>query len=158
MDKKFINWAKENKWKLELTDENFILPNNIIERYTVSKEWLNFINGVKNCTNSEQNKWFLTMNDYDTEYYKSSWGWNDFEMMSLQAAEDDIKWQEEITEFWNRHFPIFLDVEGDYSYYAIDTDSGEIVQGYEPEFEDCYTVAETFEDFITKILDGKIIL
>ena len=158
MDKKFIDWIRKNDWKLELTDENFTLPESIIERYTVSKKWLNFISNVKNCTNSEQNKWFLTINDYSAEYDEGSWGWNDFEMMSLQAAEDDTEWQEEITEFWNTHFPIFLDIEGDYSYYAIDTDSGEVVQGYEPEFEECYTVAETFEDFIAKILDGEIIL
>ena len=43
MDKKFIDWIRKNDWKLELTDENFNLPESIIERYTVSKKWLNSI-------------------------------------------------------------------------------------------------------------------
>ena len=158
MNKDFLDWANKNNWKIRVTDEIFTLPNTVTERYSVSNDWLDFIKGIEICTNNEQNKWFITISDYSTKYDENSWNWNDFEIMSLNAAEDDLEWQDEIKEFWNTHFPIFIDVEGDYSYYAIDTDSGEIVQGYEPDFEDCFTVAETFEEFISKIIFDEIIL
>ena len=63
-----------------------------------------------------------------------------------------------IINFWNRHLPIYRSVKGKYSYYAIDTESGKIVCGYEPEYEDASIVADSFEDFIDKIISGEIIL
>ena len=63
-----------------------------------------------------------------------------------------------IIKFWVRHLPIYRSVEGEYSYYAIDTESGKVVCGYEPEYEDAAIVADSFEEFINKIISGEIIL
>lgn len=51
-----------------------------------------------------------------------------------------------------------MSVEGDYEYYALDTETGQVVQGWEPEFEEVRVVADTFEDFIKKVISGEIIL
>ncbi len=54
--------------------------------------------------------------------------------------------------------PIFMSVEGEYSYYAIDITNGNVVYGVEPEYEDSTIVAVDFGTFISKIISGDIVL
>ena len=55
--------------------------------------------------------------------------------------------------------PFYMSVDGEYSFYAIDTeDNGAILSGYEPEFEEADKVADIFEDFMSKVLSGDIVL
>ena len=49
-----------------------------------------------------------------------------------------------------------MSVEGGYSYYAISMENGSIVYGNEPEFEECKVVANSFEDFLLKIMKCEI--
>jgi len=51
-----------------------------------------------------------------------------------------------------------MSVGGDYQYFAIQLDSGHIVQGWEPEFEDTMYVAESFVEFIEKLVTGEVLL
>lgn len=52
-----------------------------------------------------------------------------------------------------------MSVDGEYSFYAIDTgDNGTILSGYEPEFEEADKVADSFEDFMSQVLRGEIVL
>ena len=73
---------------------------------------------------------------------------------SIEYSENSI----DIISFWNKHLPIFLSVDGEYSYYAINTETGEVVSGYEPEYEDTTIAAEDFSIFIDKIISDEIIL
>ncbi len=41
-------------------------------------------------------------------------------------------------------------------YYAISMNDGSIVYGSEPEFEECKIVANSFEDFLLKIMKCEI--
>ena len=78
------------------------------------------------------------------------------EMLGLEAAENDAAWKDEIKKFWDRHLPVFLSLEGGYAYYAISIKEGSIVYGSEPEFEECQIVADSFENFMEKIISKKI--
>ena len=49
-----------------------------------------------------------------------------------------------------------MSVDGEYSYYAINIESGNVVIGYEPEYEDSSVVAEDFNTFINKVVSGEI--
>ena len=69
------------------------------------------------------------------------------EVLSLKCAEGDAEWTNKITDFWNNHLPIFLSVKDGYAYYAISMKDGSIVQGTEPEFEECTPVTSSFADF-----------
>ena len=51
-----------------------------------------------------------------------------------------------------------MSVGGDYHYYAIDIDSGKVVEGWEPEFEETTDVAESFNEFVEKVISGDIVL
>ena len=93
------------------------------------------------------------------DYYEQSenaFQWNEWERISLESAEDDEEWKKEISAFWDVHFPIAMSVKDGYSYYAMSMENGAIVYGCEPEFEECETVAECFDDFMEKIANGKI--
>ena len=52
--------------------------------------------------------------------------------------------------------PIFLSLENGYAYYAISMQDGSVVYGAEPEFEECETAADSFEDFMEKVMSGGI--
>lgn len=77
-------------------------------------------------------------------------------MVSLEGAEGDAEWENEIKEFWDNHLPIIMSVKCGYSYYAISMKNGSIVQGAEPEFEECEVIAGSFEEFIKKIIKKEI--
>lgn len=59
-------------------------------------------------------------------------------------------------DIFNQSFPIVMSVGGDYQYYGIEINSGKVVQGWEPEFEEIIYVADSFIEFIEKIVSGEI--
>ncbi len=152
--KKFIEWAEINNWNIEISEETKDLPQDVLNRYSINDDWLNFIKHFKLCENSNSTKWFLTVNDYFP--VSSGFQWNEFELQSLEACRNDEEWRKSIIEYWNNHFPIFISVDGEYSYYAIDIKNGNVVYGNEPEFEEAVIVADNILTFIEMSITGKI--
>ena len=151
----FIEWAKKHNWKIGTTEIVTALPGTITNRYPIPAQWLDFIQNIQICENASAEKWFLTPKDYLPA--EDGFQRNTFELESLSyAADDDEKGR--ITAFWNTHLPIFLSVDGEYSYIAIDTTNGRIVSGYEPEYEEISVIAEDFDSFLNRIISGEIAL
>jgi hypothetical protein len=151
----FINWIKNNGWKITLENNDIKnLPRNVFERYNIPVEYKQFLGNVKNCVNADENVWFLCIEDYLPKS-EDSFRWNEFELISLEAA-DDIELTNKIKNYWNKHFPIIMSVEGDYEYYAINVENKKIVYGYEPEFEESKTVANNFYELLEKIINKEI--
>ena len=155
MLKDFVKWAEENKWDIILNPEKVDLPEEIKNRYNIPKQWYDFISMFKKCENQSATKCFLTPYDYlpHEEDYKG-FRWNEFEILSLEWNDNDSS----IISYWDCHLPIVLSVDGEYSYYAINTVNGNIVEGYEPEFEDSSVVADDFNTFIRKIISNDILI
>lgn len=150
---KFLTWAKAKGWIVEFAKSAMELPEEVIVRYSnIPKLWYEFIVNFDTIINSTEDMWFLTCDNF----LDGVWSYNDFENMSLEVADGDEEWSAEIKEFWDNNFPIIMSVGGDYQYYAIELDSGKIVQGWEPEFESPFVVAESFAEFIEKIVSGEI--
>ena len=128
MSNSFIEWARKNNWNIVINSEKIDLPDSIKNRYNIPKQWFNFICNLNICENQSSTKWFLTLNDYlpITEGFQ----WNKFELQSLEFAYNENE-KEKIISYWNTHLPIILSVDGEYSYYAIDTENGSVVSGYE---------------------------
>lgn len=152
MLKEFITWAESNGWKVAESSEKADIPEEVKRRYDLPEQWYSFISGLVVCENNSQTKWFLTPNDYLPR--EEGFRWNEFEMQSLEWTDNDP----EVISYWSKHFPIFISVDGDYSYYAINTENGNVVNGYEPEYEESEVVAEDFDTFIKKVILGEIIL
>ena len=154
MIEQFTEWAAERNWNIKTRDGDMELPEEIAQRYNAPEGWQEFIKGFSLCANADCTKWFITFEDFGEEGYR----WNEFELISLEAADEDMEWRKQVTDFWDKHLPIFMSVEGEYEYYAINVESGRVVFGFEPEFEEAETVADSFEEFIGKIVSGEIAL
>lgn len=156
---KFLTYMKEQGWVVELNKiREDCLPQVIVERYiNVPQQWRDFISTVKYLTNSDESAWFLCKNDFDVQK-ELSFRWNEWEVISLENAENDIGWETEIKKFWNIHLPIIMSVKDRYSYYAISLNNGSVVYGSEPEFEECKIVANSFEEFLSKIMKCEILI
>ena len=148
----FIKWAKTNGWNIILNQEKTDLPDVIETRYDIPVQWNSFICKLQVCENQSATKWFLTPNDYLP--HDNGFQWNEFEIQSLECTDNDSS----IISYWDKHLPIIMCVDGDYSYYAINTENGNVVYGYEPEYEVSTVIAEDFNIFICKIISGEIVL
>ena len=155
----FIAWAKNQGWNVIDRHENGLrLSDVIVGRYkTICNEHLGFLKNVKQCITPSEKTWFICEDDYN-DNSDIAFKWNEFEVLSLDAAKDDDEWKSEISTWWDSHLPIIMSVDDGYSFYAIDlkNDVGAIVQGYEPEFEEVEKVADNFDEFLQLIMSNKI--
>ncbi len=115
-----------------------------------------FLNYVSKAESADGSAWFLCMDDYERTDNTDVFSWNEFEKMSLESAESEEE-KQQIKKWWERHLPVAMSVKGDYTFLAIDLDNGNIVQGYEPEFEDTEVVAENFEELLKMIIYGEFV-
>lgn len=144
-----------NKWTFINSIQSTKLPQEILLRYPhIPSEVVNFVSLFSELSSPDDTSWFLSIDDYcgksDSEYK-----WNEFELMSLEAANDDLEWSKEVTAFWDKYFPIYISVENGYEFAAVslhEKSLGHIVRGYEPEFEDIETVAGSLSAFIDTII------
>lgn len=153
----FGDYMKENGWNFKWNEiKGNYLPETITNRYrNIPKQWLEFISSIKYLVSADETMWFLCAEDF-TAKSNEAFQWNEWELISLGSAEGDAEWQNEISQFWDNHLPIVMSVKGSYSYYAIAIKDGSIVYGSEPEFEECEIVADSFTDFIEKILKKEL--
>lgn len=156
IEHKFTEWAKSSGWTCELAREKLEIPQEILARYKrLPQDFLDFISKFSNIINAGENMWLLTAKDYlvdDDDAYR----WNEFELMSLDWMDDDKEGKAEITAFWDNFLPIFMSVAGDYHYYAINIKTGEIFEGWSPEFEEPQIAAPSFTEFIERVISREI--
>ncbi|MDE6779920.1 MAG: hypothetical protein K2J40_00465 [Ruminococcus sp.] len=115
-----------------------------------------FVNYFTKIESYDCSTWFLCRKDYENSDNTDGFMWNEFEKMSLAGAESDTE-KQQIKNWWERHLPIAMSVKGEYTFLAIDLDNNNIVQGYEPEFEDTTKVAENFEELLKMIISGEFV-
>ncbi|MED4454767.1 SMI1/KNR4 family protein [Metabacillus fastidiosus] len=156
--KKFIDWAKESGWTIVFKSENQLNLESIVTRYkNIPDEYLEFLKMIKQCITPSEKTWFICEDEYNNDL-DIALKWNEFELISLEAAGEDNEWKSDITLWWDKYLPIVMSVDGGYSFYAIDltNDIGAIVHGYEPEFEEVEKVAENLDGLFELIMSNKI--
>lgn len=133
----------------------FQLPDSIAVRYPrLPPSLVEFLSGLRQCVDPSETRWFLCQSDYDGTG-DSAFRWDEWEQLSLEAAGDDAEAIAAVQSFWDEHFPIVLSIGSGYAFYAVSMAAetfGQIVEGYEPEFEEVSVVAGSFESFITALL------
>ena len=143
----FIRTLQGRGWKFTASrpDEAWQTP----ARYPVPPDdLLEFIQSFALLCNDQETAWFISARDYNVSGV-DGFAWNEFEQLSLAAAEGDAAWISRITEFWSAHLPILMVVDGHYSYAAYcfaGSNAGRYVVGSEPEFEDATVVGSTLEE------------
>ncbi len=141
-------------WNLRIASESGNLPPEILARYPALPSALSqFLGEIELCVNSDDTAWFLTPREFEGSS-ESAFAWNEFELMSLEAAEGDPSLEAEVSAFWDAHFPFLLSVRDGYSFFAVSLKGprrGAVVHGREPEFESVSMVASTFPAFLKQI-------
>ena len=118
----------EQGWKVEMQENNQI-PAEIAQRYdSLPTDYIYFLRNMKACVNSAETVWMLCPDDFAPQG-EDGFAWNEFEKMSLDAAEGDNSWTAEIKSFWNEHLPICLSLKDGYPYHALCLGDGTIVTG-----------------------------
>ncbi|CAB3689362.1 hypothetical protein LMG1866_01979 [Achromobacter ruhlandii] len=103
-------------------------------------------------SNAAGTRWFLSARDYAGDA-GDDFPWDALRQISLDAALDAAE-RQAVQAFWTRHAPIYLSVDGDYEFLAIDRESGRIVHGVEPEFEDTTPVAASLDALFLDMMAG----
>ncbi|MDQ0724406.1 hypothetical protein QF049_005667 [Paenibacillus sp. W4I10] len=156
--REFMTWAGEKGWDImSKSGSQSHLNSGITSRYKgLPDEYLEFLNVVEKCVAPDEQTWFICEAEFNNST-ETAFQWNEFEMLSLEAAESDSIWQSEITAWWDHHLPIVMSVEDGYSFYAIDltTDNGAIVRGCEPEFEEVEKVSDSFGEFLAWMMSNS---
>ena len=111
-----------------------------------------FIHSFQELSSSGEDSWFLSYSDY-LESNDAGFSWNEYEKLSIQAAEEDGDDEEKafLTEFWNSYLPFAYSLRNGYAYLAIGmfgANKGKIIYGREPMFEEFSVEAESFEELL----------
>lgn len=151
---KLIQDLKAKGWSVTASQHDLAcLPDHVTERHKrIPDELLTVMYGIEECVAPDEKAWLLCRPDYEGTS-ESAFKWNEFELMSLEAADDEDLAQE-ITAFWDSHLPVYFSVRDGYSYVAVCTDeihAGELVEGCEPDFEDTTRVASRLIEFIESL-------
>ena len=158
MFKEFYDWASKKGWRIEEQSDIIPLPSIINNRYSnIPLSWKDFISRLTLCCNQSETVWFLTPNDF-LQKPEEQFQWNELELQSIESADEDQEIKEYVISYWDKHMPIIMSVDGEYSYYAINMENGNVVYGYEPEYEESTIVAADFNSFIEKVMAEEIIL
>ncbi|GGH20469.1 SMI1/KNR4 family protein [Paenibacillus segetis] len=155
----FMIWARENGWDVtQKSSFQLNLNGSIKSRYIeIPNEYLDFLSVVKHCISPNEKTWFICEDEFNNSS-DIAFKWNEYELLSLEAAMDDVIWKSEITTWWDSYLPIVMSVHDGYSFYAIDlsNDKGAIVRGYEPEFEEVEKVADSLDQFLELMMSNSL--
>ena len=118
----FLHTLRTAGWHVRISDRDALdLNPKVLGRYSVIPEpYLEFLRQVAECINAAQNAWFLCVGDFNgDENDATTFRWNEWERIGLDAAEGVEELIGPIVQFWDTHLPIMSSVHSDYSYLAI---------------------------------------
>ena len=142
-------------WTIEMHSPPLKTVPAALARYSAVPDYVRFfVSNVATCVNAADNAWFLTDSDYNgSPDDATSFSWNAWELLSLEALADDPDICAKIRDFWDRHLPIASAVHSEYAYLAVRLRDGVVVYGHAPEFEEPETVSPSFSDYLGKLAD-----
>jgi len=154
MEDQFLAKIVRNGWKLE--EASAFNDVNGAPLHAIPDDLRKFLASYGTLTNARETTWLNSAQDFAS---KSTGGfsWNEFELISLAAAEGNDTWRQEVQAFWSSHLPILMSVEGHYEYVAYcsaGNNDGLYVQGSEPEFEHVKVVAASLAGFKSWLLSN----
>jgi len=155
----FLDSAQAAGWHVRQKNGPLLLNPTIAARYPhLPPDYALFLSQVAECVNAKQNAWVLTEADFNADIGddESTFRWNEWERMGLEAFQDDVDVSRRISQFWTNHIPVMNAVHSDYAYIALRITDGAVVYGYGPEFEDSVAdVCVSFAEYLTEL--GNVI-
>lgn len=150
-----LNTFTNHGWSLKRKLDNAVPIKSVagINCANLPQSFVGFLEHIDFCANADDTAWFLTEDDYNGAT-EASFAWNEFEIISIEAADGDPDLLRSINHFWRQHIPILLSVKSGYAFIAISlakNDYGRIVTGHEPEFEDVSEICSSFDELLDLI-------
>ncbi len=143
----------------ERPDYTLRLPQEVAARHPeLPTPLCEFLGGLIACEDKSQTAWFLCEGDY-CGTSGAAFRWDEWERMSLVAADGDADVVARVRDFWDSHLPFLLSVRDGYAYYAVRTKGdgfGWVVAGREPEFEETSVVAQSFDQFLMGLVNEDV--
>lgn len=135
------------------------LNSDFLNRYSnLPADYLEFLQQFQTIANESDNVWFNSIEDFNGEA-DNGFRWNEFELMGLDALQDDEESCNMIRQFWDNHIPVLMSVKGGYQYLCIDLSPenyGKIYYGIEPEFEESAEfVCESFNHLLKMLSSNE---
>ena len=145
-----LQQLKRLGWKVELLLPTVSLPEPVKIRYRwIPTDVEDFIAEISVIEAPGAKAWFLGGRDY-SGLGSSAFAWNEWERLSLGAAEGNDKQVSAIRSFWDDHFTIAMSVKNGYAYFALRRSDLCIVCGEEPEFEETRIVASSLDSILKR--------
>jgi len=113
-----------------------------------------FLSSFKSIESPDGKEWFLSAYDFQQKL-GTDFSSDEFEKMSLNAAQGDPEWQKEIRGFWDKHLPFYMSVKNGYEYMAINLKTGKFVRGSGPEFEELIEISNSLSAAIESLAHRK---
>lgn len=145
---------RESGWEVAVLSQPRPLPAELLERYPwIPPSFRAFAEGAASISLPGEQVWILTAEDY-CRRAGPGWAWNGFERMELGWAEDakDAEERARTERFWANHFPILMAVFGDYAYLALEAQTGAVVGGWAPMFDETSVIATSFDELIPMLV------
>ncbi len=120
----------------------------VLSRYRLRRDsdvW-QWITSFDRLITRDEKQWFLSHRDFIQASAPEAFAWNEYELMSLEAAEEDSDWKANICRFWDQHLPLYLDVRSDYRALVARIADGHAVGIFEsmgPDFEEVTLIADS---------------
>ena len=152
---RFLASLSKQSWQVEFPAST-TLPQSILSRHgELPAALASLISSFSRCLAPSEEAWFVSVDDVSSPLRGEEFRFNEFEIISLEAAGQDQQSIASIRSFWDAHFPFYIAVNGEYQYFAVvlsGLQQGCVVYGYEPEFESCSVVAPSLAEFLAMFL------
>ena len=148
-----ISRLRDLGWRCVWRQNATSSPSEILERYSwLPDDYLNFTASLQECVSPDETQWILSPSDFDRAL-DHAFAHDEWERISVEAADGDAATVRKIRRFWDAHMPIHFDVSTGYSYHAICVGdrTGHVVCGREPVFEDVEPVVGSFTEFLHQL-------
>ena len=121
----------------------------------LSEDFYRFACSFETLHDAADAVWFVSAMDYASPSAdEAEFRYGDFEKDSLECAANDAQ-RAAVSAFWSGCLPFLFSVRGECCFAGILTqsaDTGKIVFGVEPIYEDTLLIAQSFEEFIALFL------
>lgn len=148
-------WIRESATNVDVDSLSSVLS-----RYRLSSggDVWQWITSFDRLITRDEKQWFLSHLDFTRKSQPGEFVWNEYEVMSLEAAEDDRDWKDSIALFWSNHLPLYMDVRSGYRALVARISRGDchgVFESIGPEFEDVTLVASSISDMCRLMLSEE---